>query len=136
MSKAYGDQNGKSKSSRKLGGVAGSDNADFRGYINLNLSQEQKADFSGWWETESPYVTLEACVADGVNLALKRDLKGDCFLGSATQRNPESPNAGLCVTARGTSASVAWSRLLYCLWFLSRSPRWEDTQPIADPDRW
>lgn len=133
---AYGDQDGKSRSTRKSSGVAGSDNADFRGYINLNLSADQKADFAGWWETEEPYLTLEKVASDGVNLSLKRDLKGECFLGSATQRNPASPNAGLCVTARGNSASVAWSRLLYCLWFLNHKARWEDVQPVADPDRW
>jgi hypothetical protein len=110
--------------------------AAFRGYINLNLSPEQKASFEAWSQGSSPWDVLEAQVADGVNIALKLDHKGGVFLASATQRRVGSPNAGLVVTARASEAGKALSRLLFCLVILSHQERWEDVQPLADPDRW
>lgn len=132
----YGDQNGKSKPARKPSGVASTDGAAFRGYINLTLSQADKEAFAAWGNSSYASETLEEQIADGVNLALKRDPKGEGFLASGTQRRADSPNAGLCVTARGNSAALAWWRLVYCLYILSAHERWEDTQPLADPDRW
>jgi hypothetical protein len=75
-------------------------------------------------------------VGDGVNLSLKLDPKGGGFLASATQRRADSPNAGLVVTARGRDAATAWGRCLFCLALLGHKERWEDTQPLANPDRW
>jgi len=137
MSKdTYGSQNGKDKPARKSGGVGALYDAPFRGYINLSLSDEQKATYVAWEQSASLWETLEGAVADGVNLSLKIDPKGSGFLASATQRRASSPNAGLVVTARGSSAAVAWGRVLFCLAILARKQKWEDTQPVADPDRW
>lgn len=132
----YGDKNGKERTPRKSNSVATVDNAPFRGYINLTITEDQKRAFDKWQESASLWEVLEASVADGVNLAVKRDPKGSGFLSSATQRRVDSPNAGLVVTARGSSAATSWARLLYCLAILSRAERWEDVQPMADPDRW
>lgn len=132
----YGDQNGVDKPARKPGSVGAGDAADFRGYINLNLSEEQKASFDAWSTSSSPYEALEAFVGAGVNVSLKRELKQGGFLASATQRDSDSPNAGLVVTARGRDACTAWLRVLFCLTVLSHAERWEDVQPLASPDRW
>lgn len=132
----YGDKNGKERAPRKSNSVAAVDNAPFRGYINLTVTDEQKRSFEKWQASESLWDVLEASVADGVNLAVKRDPKGSGFLSSATQRRVDSPNAGLVVTARGSTAATSWVRLLYCLAILGRAERWEDVQPMADPDRW
>lgn len=110
--------------------------AVFKGYINLNLSTEQKAAFDSWAGGASPWEALEAHVADGVNLSLKVEPKSGGFLASATQRRVSSPNAGLVVTARGGDATKALLRVLFCLVILSHAERWEDVQPLADPDRW
>lgn len=124
------------KSRGKSGAVGVVHDAQFRGYVNLNLTDEQKGVFAAWLETSALWETLEAAVADGVNLSLKLDPKGGGCLASATQRRPGSPNAGLVVTARGRDAWTAWGRVLYCLTVLGHKERWEDTQPMADPDRW
>lgn len=133
---AYGDQNGKSRAARKSASVGDGYDADFRGYINLSLSDADKAHFDDWWAGSEPWETLEAVTADGVNLAIKKDPRSEGFLASATQRRRGSPNAGLCVTARGRTAAIAWGRLLFSLWVLSAKESWEATQPMADPDRW
>jgi len=137
MSKpTYGDQNGKDKPARKPSAVGTGYDAPFRGYINLNLSAEQKAAFGAWADGASPFEVLERSLASGIGIAVKRDPKGAGFLASATQRAENSPNAGLVVTARAAGGWVALARCLFCLAVLDHSERWEDVQPLADPDRW
>ena len=132
----YEDKNGKERPAKREGKVGTGYDAPFRGYINLNLSDEQKDAWVKWSESASFWEALAYHVSDGVNLAVKVDPKGTGFLSSATQRREDSPNAGLVVTARGKDASVALSRCVYCLTVLGHKERWEDTQPLADPDRW
>lgn len=131
-----GDTDGTNKPVRKSDPVAGVDNAEFRGYVNLALSDEQKSAYEAWSQSQAYWEALEGFVSSGVQLSLKRELKQGGYLASATQRDPKSPNAGLVVTARGREATVAFGRVLFCLTILSRHERWEDTQPVANPDRW
>lgn len=132
----YADKNGKDRPAKSTGSLGKGYDAPFRGYINLNLTDEQKAAWAVWSESASFWVQLAAFVADGINLAVKIDPKGTGALASATQRSQASENAGLVVTARGSDAAVALSRVVYCLVVLGHKKRWEDTQPVADPDRW
>lgn len=126
----------KTKSTRTTSVVGEGDFAPFRGYINLSLSDEEKKPFDAWAQSEDMWLVLELQIADGVGVAIKLDPKGNGYLASATQRRAGSPNAGLCVTARGGSAYVSLARLVFSLAILTRSPNWEDTQKMADPDRW
>jgi hypothetical protein len=123
-------------SSHKRAAVGGVDNAEFRGYINVDLTPEQKTVYSAWAASGSYLDALQGITEVGVNVSLKRERKSGGFLASGTQRDPESVNAGLCVTARARDAETALGRLLFILSYLSRSDRWEDTQPLSDPDRW
>lgn len=132
----YSDKNGKDKPARKSVELATQYDAPFRGYVNLQLNDVEKALWEKWSASASVWEVLEASVADGVQISIKLDPKGAGYLASATQRRNNSPNAGLVVTARGKDAGIAWSRVLYCLAVLGRKERWEDTQPVADPDRW
>lgn len=136
MSVRKGDTDGFQKSARKSDPVGGLDNAEFRGYINLELSDAQKQTYTAWATSASFWEALEGFTHDGVNISLKRERKTGGFIASATQRDPNSPNAGLCVTARGKDAATAWGRVLFCLTVLSKKGRWEDTQPLSNPDRW
>lgn len=133
---SYGSQNGVDKPRGKQGGLGAGDDAAFRGYINLSLSDEQKSTYDAWAASQAFWEALAFNIGSGVNLSLKRDKKTGGFQGSATQRDPSSPNAGLCVTARGSSAEVALGRTLFCLTILNHAERWEDIQPLANPDRW
>jgi hypothetical protein len=128
------DKAPRAKSGSGASGAA--DNAAFRGYINLSLSDAEKAEWAAWSTTPDVWECFNAQVASGINLAVKREKGGELFVASATQRDPTSPNAGLVVTARGRDAGIALTRVLWCLVVLSRSERWEDTQPVSDPDRW
>lgn len=127
---------GTGKPARKQGKVGEGFDAVFRGYVNLNLTAEQKEAFDGWSGGASPWEALQANVEDGVNISLKIDPKSSGYLASATQRRVGSPNAGLVVTARAGDAAKALLRVLFCLVILSHAERWEDTAPMSDPDRW
>jgi PAS domain-containing protein len=111
-------------------------NAAFRAYINYTPTELEKSNFEAWCETESLWETLASAVSDGVNLSLKAVPKDGCYLASGTQRRPTSPNAGLVVTARAATAWKAFARVLFTLAILYHSERWEDIQPVAEPDRW
>jgi len=110
-------------------------NAAFRGYINVNLSEAQRDAMPLWLERASVNDMVKAWCAVGCVLSMKLDAKTGNFMASATQRNEESHNAGLAVTARGNHPVKALERLLYILSILGQG-KWEDVQPMADPDRW
>jgi len=134
-SKAFGE-NGKNKSNGKLGTVGAADDAAFRGYVNLNLNDAEKEGYAQWANPDNVFTVFASNVALGVNVSVKRERKSDGFLASATQRDPQSVNAGLCATARAKDAVTAFGRLMYVLDILSRSENWTDTAPLANPDRW
>lgn len=134
--KSYGSQNGVDRPPVSSGGVATSYDAPFRGYINVQLSDAQKATYEQWCASASYWETLEFSVADGINVSLKIEPKSGGYIASATQRRAGSPNAGLVVTARGKDASTALGRVIFILAILSHAERWEDIQPLANPDRW
>ena len=133
--KDFGEK-GRGKSAAKLSEVAAGADAEFRGYINLNLTAGEREAYKGWADPVTVFAVFAEAVADGVNVAVKPDPRAQGFLASATQRRRSSPNAGLCVTARAGDPVTALGRLMYCLGILARQERWEDTQPVADPDRW
>lgn len=127
---------GSGKPTTKRNKVVAVDNAEFRGYINVDLTDEQKEQYPRWSASASYWEALDGFTSIGVNLSLKREKKSEGYLASGTQRATDSPNAGLCVTARAKDAATALGRLLFILTVLSSSERWEDVQPLADPDRW
>lgn len=133
----YGEQNGKEKPTRKSGEVGAGDDVAFRGYINLELSAEDKERFGSWLASDAATSMFDAAVTDGCHLSLKRDPKtAGGFLATATNRRADSPNAGLCVTARAKEPQLALWRLVYCLELLYTTGHWEDRQAVANPDRW
>lgn len=136
MAGRKGDTDGNNRTARKQVKMDGLDNAEFRGYINVSLTDEQKGHYSAWAAGAAYWEALEGFVEAGVNLSLKREPKTGGFLASGTQRDPNSPNAGLCVTARAQLPSTALGRLLFTLTYLALKERWEDTQPLSSPDRW
>lgn len=136
MKNDYATKNGKEKPVNKSRALGKAEEADFRGYINLNLSPEEKEAYLSWAEPNTVFTVLGNAVEDGVHLSVRGDRQTSGYIASATQRRASSPNAGLCVTMRASDPVKALGRLLYGLAILARSERWEDTVPLADPDRW
>jgi hypothetical protein len=110
--------------------------ASFRGYVNVSLTDDQKSGYEAWGASAALWDAFDKQVGRGVHVSVKWEEKRDCFLASGTQRSATSPNAGLVVTARAADPATALGRLLYTLTFLDTAERWEDLQPMADPNRW
>ena len=106
----------------------------FRGFINVDLSDDQKAAFPAWFDDLDFPGTLSWYCGDGCILSIKQDGKGHGYMASCTQKRPDSVNAGLAVTARASEALLALERLVYMLAILGDD--WEASQPIANGDRW
>lgn len=131
------DTDGRANAPGKPRGVGGRDGAEFRGYINLDLSEAEKESFGRWVVTEAAGEMFDAALTDGVNVSVKRDPKTPGgFLASATMRREDSPNAGLVATARSREPQMALWRVIYILSLLYATGHWEDRQPVASGDRW
>lgn len=108
----------------------------WRGYINVSLSAQQKADYDAWAHTEDVWLALAEATETGCQLGLKY-LPGEaCFMASLTQRAAGHVNEGYCVTARSASADKALVRVLFLYRVLGSDGPWDAVQPPADPDRW
>lgn len=136
MKQPYGTQNGKNNKEPARAAVGDGYDAPFRGYLNVPMSAELKEEWRVWSETTEWVDVLSREVENGVAVSVKIDARGNGYIASGTQRAANSPNSGLCVTARGGEPGVALSRLLFCLAYLGKADRWEDVQSVADPDRW
>ena len=79
---------------------------------------------------------LNLAVAEGIAVSVKLDPAGGGSIAAATQRNPGDRNAGLCITARGRDAVVAWGRLMFVLHVVGVASDWEAAGTVSDPDRW
>lgn len=110
--------------------------APWRGYINLDLSRDDKEQFEAWVHTGEAWEVLAACVDAGYVVSLKANPNGGGSLASVTQRAAGHVNAGLCVTARGGTADVALFRVMFLVLRLTVEGSWEDVAPVSDPDRW
>lgn len=110
--------------------------APWRGFVNVELNQGLKDQFEDWSHTDDPWLTLEGAVNCGMVLSLKSDPSGVGYLAACTQRNPESVNAGYCLTARAGDPSKAWLRLLFILSCMLIDGDWAKEGTVSDPDRW
>lgn len=122
------------RADRKGTGARGE--ASWRGYINVNLSVQQKQQFDDWVRTGEPWDVFGEAVSSGCVVSVKFDSGTSACLASVTQRNAGHVNAGLCVTARGRSPDVALFRVLFIVAILTVEGSWEAAHPLADPDRW
>ena len=114
----------------------GKQDVEWRGFINVQLNPDQKAQFDDWAMTGEPFDVLGAVVSTGCHVAVKINHEGGGFMASVTQRNPASVNAGLAVSARSGEAWKALYRVLFLIAVLGVEADWGKGQSPADPDRW
>lgn len=110
--------------------------AEWRGYINVELSADEKAQFDEWMRGSDPWDVLQEVVASGCVVTIKLNAGSTGFLGSVTQRETSSVNAGLAVTARSSDATKALFRAMFLVAKLGVHADWAASQGVADPDRW
>jgi len=133
---AFGDgasRKNKRSAAKKSGEEFGD---DFKGWINVNLSDEEKETFGKWFEGAAFWENFVFFASDGCSLSVKPNTRDGGFLAVAVHRRVASPNYGLGVSARARTPDVALGRLIFVLTILNREESWEAVQPMADPDRW
>jgi len=130
---AFGD--GKERKKRTRTDKVGWGAAEFRGFVNIDLSEHDKAEFEVWWLTADIAAEFDVRCRQGIGLSLKYDAAGTCFQATGTQRDAGSANAGLAVSMRASDASKALARLLFVLSLLGAED-WTKRGQAPDNDRW
>lgn len=87
----------------------------WKGFINIYMDAIAKEHFlSEEWHTDDEIPDLlNSLIATGHALSLKWDSKSECFMSAMRGENPDSPNAGYCVTSRHPDALTALHLALY-----------------------
>jgi len=110
--------------------------ADWRGYVNVSLSEGDKAGLADWLAAYELSELLSACVLAGVTLSVKYLAHDSCCLASGTVRDSASVNYGYTVTARAGNPLTALERLLYSLSLVGLDTEWATSPYVVREDRW
>jgi len=110
--------------------------AQWRGYVNVVVSDALKAQFDDWARTDEPWVLLGELATSGCVVSVKAGSDAGTFLATITQRTAGHVNAGLCISARAGEAGKALFRALFCVSIMGPDPDWSAFGRVADPDRW
>lgn len=97
--------------------------ANFVGYVNVTLTEEDRADFEGW--SSDGDILAEAYIealADGYQFTTKFDTTNDAYMVSVSTWDRSKADAGIIYTGRSSSPQVALSK---CVYVLSRKLNWD-----------
>lgn len=107
----------------------------FRGFVNVNLTEQEKAKFDVWaTDDELLAEALRTTVASVGKVSLSYDAFAPCYIASITVQAVGLPDRGLCVTARSADLTKAINRVLYCYWVIADGDL--ESQYIAKPTQY
>lgn len=97
--------------------------ADFVGYVNVTLTEEDRSDFEGWASDNDLFqeTYIEALVS-GYQFTTKFDAGSDCYMVSVSSWDRSKTDAGIIYTGR---ANLPYLALTKCLYVLSRKLSWD-----------
>jgi hypothetical protein len=101
----------------------GNERANFVGYVNVTLTEEDRSDFESWSNDRDLLDTayIEA-LAEGYQFTTKLDAGGDVYMVSVSTWDRKKSDAGIIYTGRSDSPSVALAK---CLFVLARKLNWD-----------
>lgn len=109
--------------------------AEFVGFVNVSLTDEEKAEYEDWSVDANLWAWLNEVAADGGVVSIKLDPKSGGFMAALTHRRVGGVNEGRCVTMRSKDAAVALMRLMFvCETKLPE--RWSDYLQERGGDQW
>jgi len=87
--------------------------ADFVGYVNITLTEEDALDFKGWFEQADVVADDYLDAFDkGYQLTLKFDSENECYNCSISNWNVEAEDSGVIYTAKsGTIEGATWKAI-------------------------
>jgi len=94
--------------------AASSDRAEFVGYVNVTLTENDKADFEVW-EADTDLVNdgYYQALGLGYQFTLKQDLSNEVYLCSVSQFRPGKSDSGFIYTARSDAPNKALLKAIY-----------------------
>jgi len=108
------------------------DNFTFKGFININMSVEQKNTFRAWDADTSEIDDMLATVLhQGYKLSAAYDNHNSAFVVSMTCKQAKLPNYGYTMSARAGDLKSAEALLMYKHFFLVGEV-WESYSPTED----
>jgi len=105
--------------------------AEFKRFANVELNKDDKERFIVWASDNNFFEVMEKHCALGRTFNVKRDFKQRCYLATSLERDTKSANAGLMVSARGSSPDIAQWRLLYILDAFFADKEWDSYVDIS-----
>jgi len=108
---------------------------DFRGFVNVDLSKEDKEGLADWLGSSDMWVKIDEVVRSGCRISVKPDPSGNACIASVNQTDPESANCGYVVTARAANGAEALCRIVYIVDEVLGAV-WTERGRVSDPDRW
>lgn len=88
-------------------------NTSFRGFVNVELTKEQRDAFSHWFDASLFWDAVHAFIMDGYKFSLKYEPKNETIACYMQTDNPDSPNSGLVLSMRHEFAWKAIARTVY-----------------------
>ena len=89
--------------------------AEWGGYVNLKVNENERSDFDGWQIEEaaniSPY--LEDQAIEGLKLSVSYDAENSTYIATFTGAGCINDPARYCLTARSDTLAEATNLLLY-----------------------
>lgn len=101
------------ESREKVERLVSAKDAEFQGFINVTLSDEEKREFVEWVETIDLGALLASMLDEGNVLSVKQDKKGKGYASAITSRWAGSVNAGWCVNMRAGDPTTAIQRVVF-----------------------
>jgi len=105
----------KSKASRAKQGNNGETSADWGGWIDIKITEDEKASFHAWYEQSSTSIMdwVYAAVGEGLKFGLSRDEAHECFVASLNGKGDSTSDLRFSLTARATDAHEATGLVLF-----------------------
>lgn len=119
----------------KVERLASAKDAEFQGFINVTLSDEEKREFVNWIPTTDLGSLLEAMLDEGNVLSVKQDKKGKGYAAAVTSRWAGSVNAGWCVNMRAGDPTTAIQRVVFVVTVLLGMD-WQQSNLLRGESDW
>lgn len=87
---------------------------DFKGFVNYRLSEEDKENFMAWeYDDHDLFLLIAGDNQQGYKLTMSFNSENDTFVATYMCNDPESPNAGYCLSAYGNDWYLALKTLTF-----------------------
>jgi len=104
----------KRAATRSSGTPGKREKVDWQGYINVNLTPQEKKEFDNWAQTADLWaVSIPNALSSGYTLSINEDTYNNAYAAGLYCIDPDSESAGWKLSIRGKLPDVALYRLFF-----------------------